>query len=106
MTASKTKQGTYDLNYDDLRPKTVCIGVSLITVETDSFIQDDRHVEVPVDDDIVYLTVDRKLIEVKNESCIRYDVVADILDKEHGYLKKHWKIMHCWQCIPEDQHPF
>ncbi|MGB5710388.1 MAG: hypothetical protein WBM44_05710 [Waterburya sp.] len=101
----KPKQGKYDPNYDP-RPSTVSIGVSLITVETDSFIQDDRHVEIPVDDDIVYLTVDRELIEVKNESSIKYDVIAELLEKEHGYPRRMWKIMHCWECIPEGQHPF
>ena len=51
MTLSKPRQGTYDANYDP-RPKTVSIGVSLITVETDTFIQDDRAITIPVDDDI------------------------------------------------------
>ncbi|MEM7580320.1 MAG: hypothetical protein AAF316_10815 [Cyanobacteria bacterium P01_A01_bin.80] len=100
----KPRQGIYDPNYDP-RPKTVCIGVSLITVETETIIQDGRAVELPVDDDIHYITVDRKLIEVKHESCIKYDVVAELLEAE-GYPRRLWKIMHCWECIPEGQHPF
>ena len=100
----KPRQGTYDPNYN-LKPKTVCIGVSLITVETETIIQDDRAVELPVDDDIHYITVDKELIEVKNESSIKYDVVAELLEKE-GYPRRMWKIMHCWECVPEDQHPF
>ena len=104
MTVSKPQQGIYDPNYDP-RPKTVCIGVSLITVETETIIQDDRAVELPVDDDIHYITVDRKLIEVKNESCIRYDVIAGLLENE-GYPRRLWKIMSVWECVPEGQHPF
>ena len=100
----KPRQGIYDPNYDP-RPKTVCIGVSLITVETETIIQDDRAVELPVDDDIHYITVDRKLIEVKNESCIRYDVIAGLLENE-GYPRRLWKIMSVWECVPEGQHPF
>ena len=100
----KPRQGVYDSNYDP-KPKTICIGVSLITVETETIIQDDRAVELPVDDDIHYITVDRELLEVKNESCIRYDVIAELLEKE-GYPRRLWKIMHCWECIPEGQHPF
>ncbi len=105
MTVSKPRlpQGRYDENYDP-RPKTVSIGVSLITVETDSFIQDDRHVDIPVDDDIVYLTVPREIVYLPNGSA-SYSIIADLLEQE-GYLRKHWKIMSVWECVPEDQHPF
>ena len=88
MTSYKPRppQGSYDENFDP-RHKTVTIGISLITVETETIIQDDRAVELPVDDDIHYITVDRKLIEVPNKSCIRYDVVAELLEKE-GYPRR------------------
>ena len=105
MTISKSRppQGSYDENYDP-RPSTVSIGVSLITVETDSFIQDDRHVEIPVDDDIVYLTVPREIIHLPGGGA-SYDIIADLLEAQ-GYLRKHWSIQSVWECIPEDQHPF
>ena len=97
MTISKSRppQGSYDENFD-LRPKTVSIGVSLITVETDSFIQDDRHIEIPVDDDIVYLTVPREIIHLPGGGA-SYDIIADILETQ-GYLRKHWSIMSVWEC--------
>ena len=99
----KPRQGTYDPNYDP-RPKTVSIGVSLITVETDSFIQDNRHVEIPVDDEIVYLTVPREIVHLPCGGA-SYDIIADLLEQQ-GYLRKHWKIISVWECVPEDQHPF
>ncbi|MEM8830541.1 MAG: hypothetical protein AAGE96_14460 [Cyanobacteria bacterium P01_G01_bin.19] len=94
----KPRQGNYDPNYDP-RPKTVCIGVSLITLETDSFIQDDRHVEIPVDDDIVYLTVPREIVYLPCGGA-SYDIIADLLEQE-GYLRKHWRIISVWECVPE-----
>jgi hypothetical protein len=80
-------------------PKFISIGVSLITVETYTIIQDDRAVVIPVDDDVVYLTVP---FSVVNLPCggASYDIIADILDSEHGYLKKHWRIMSVWSCVP------
>lgn len=103
MTISKPIINKYDPN-KDRPPSTVSIGVSLITVETDSFIQDDRHVEIPVDDDIVYLTVPREIVHLPCGGA-SYDIIADLLEQE-GYLRKHWKIMSVWECVPEDQHPF
>ncbi|MBE9047602.1 hypothetical protein IQ255_24890 [Pleurocapsales cyanobacterium LEGE 10410] len=103
MTASKPRQRKYDENYDP-RPKTVSIGISLITVETDSFIQDDRHVEIPVDDDIVYLTVPREIVFLPCGGA-SYDIIADLLEQE-GYLRKHWKIMSVWTCVSPEEEPF
>ena len=103
MTTYKPIQGTYDPNYDP-RPSTVSIGVSLITVETDSFIQDDRHVEIPVDDDIVYLTVPREIVHLPCGGA-SYDIIADILDRQ-GYPKKWWKISHIWTCVSPEEEPF
>ena len=99
----KSYKSIYDAN-KDTRPATVSIGISLITVETDSFIQDDRHVEIPVDDEIVYLTVPREIVYLPCGGA-SYDIIADLLEQE-GYLRKHWSIMSVWECIPEDQHPF
>ena len=100
MTISKSRppQGRYDENYDP-RPSTVSIGVSLITVETDTFIQDDRAITIPVDDDIVYLTVPREIIHLPGGGA-SYDIVADLLEAQ-GYLRKHWKISNIWECVPE-----
>ncbi len=88
----------------DERPSRVTIGISLITVETYTIIQDDRAVELPVDDEIVYLTVPREIVYLPCGGA-SYDIIADLLEQE-GYLRKHWRIMSVWECIPEDQHPF
>ena len=88
----------------DTRPSRVTIGISLITVETYTIIQDDRAVELPVDDEIVYLTVPREIVYLPCGGA-SYDIIADLLEQE-GYLRKHWRIMSVWECIPEDQHPF
>ena len=100
---SKPKQGTYDPNYDP-KPKTVTVGVSLITVEEHTFIQDGRAVTCPVDDDITYITVPREIVHLPCGGA-SYSIIADLLEKE-GYLKRHWRISHVWECIPEEQHPF
>ncbi len=102
MTTSKPRP-KYDV-WKDPRPKTVSIGVSLITVETDSFIQDDRHVEIPVDDDIVYLTVPREIVFLPCGGA-SYDSIADLLEAE-GYPKRLWKIMSVWTVIPPHEQPF
>ena len=47
MTLSKPAPGTYDPNYDP-RSKAVTIGVSLVTVEEHTFIQDGRTVTWPL----------------------------------------------------------
>ena len=98
MTLSKPTQGTYDPNYDP-RPATVSIGISLITVETDTIIQDGRAVEIPLDDDIVYLTVPRAIIHLPSGGA-SYDIIADLLEQQ-GYLRKHWRIMSVWSCVPD-----
>ena len=97
MTLSKPRQGTYDHNYDP-RSTTVSIGISLITVETDTIIQDGRAISIPVDDDTVYLTVPREIIHLPSGGA-SYDIIADLLEAE-GYLRKHWSIMSVWECVP------
>ena len=94
----KPRQGTYNPNYDS-RPKQVSIGVSLITVETDTIIQDDRAVSIPVDDEIVYLTLPREIVYLPCGGA-SYDIIADLLETQ-GYLRKHWQIMSVWECVPE-----
>ena len=89
---------SYDPNYDP-RPTSISIGVSLITVETDTFIQDNRAVTIPVDDDIVYLTVPREIVHLRCGGA-SYDIIADLLETQ-GYLRKHWKISNIWECVSE-----
>ena len=98
MTISKSRQGKYDPNYDP-RPKTVSIGVSLITVETDTIIQDERAITIPVDDDIVYLTVSRVIVYLPCGDA-SYDIIADLLETK-GYLRRHWQIMSVWECVTQ-----
>jgi len=103
MTTYKPIQGTYDPNYDP-RPKTVTVGVSLVTVEEHTFEQDGRAVTCPVEDDITYITVPREIVHLPCGGA-SYSIIADLLEQE-GYLRKHWKIVHIWECIPPDQEPF
>ena len=100
MTISKSRppQGSYDPNYDP-RPSTVSIGVSLITVETDTIIQDERAIMIPVDNDIVYLTVPREIIHLLGGGA-SYNIIADLLETQ-GYLRRHWQIMSVWECVPQ-----
>ncbi|MEM8720994.1 MAG: hypothetical protein AAGE84_17135 [Cyanobacteria bacterium P01_G01_bin.39] len=102
MTISKSRppQGSYDANYDP-RPKTVTIGVSLVSIEEHTFEQDGRAVTCPCDDAICYITVDRELIEVKNESCIKYSTIARLVEEQEGLRRTHWKVMSCWECVPD-----
>ena len=95
MTISKSRppEGSYDENFDP-RPKTVCIGVSLITVETETIIQDDRAVELPVEDDILYLTIPR---ELSND----WTSIA-LLAEGKGYFRSHWTIQSVWECVSDD----
>ncbi|NJK58720.1 MAG: hypothetical protein HC939_23450 [Pleurocapsa sp. SU_5_0] len=93
----KTK---YSVDNDPPPPKTVCIGVSLITKEVHHIIQDDRHIEIPVDDEVVYLTVN---YDVVNLPCggASYDIIADILDTQ-GYPRRLWQIMSVWIPVEND----
>ncbi len=102
MTTSRPKP-KYDV-WKDPRSKTVTVGVSLLTVEEETFEQDGRAVTCPVDDDITYITVPREIVHLPCGGA-SYSIIADLLEKE-GYLKKHWRISHVWECIPEEQHPF
>ena len=94
MTISKSRppQGSYDSNYDP-RPKNICIGITLITVETETIIQDDRAVELPVEDDILYLTIPR---ELSND----WTSIA-LLAEQAGYFRSHWTIQSVWECVPD-----
>lgn len=103
MTISRPS--IYRVDSDPPPPPQITLGVSLVSIEEYTIIQDERAITIPLADEITYITVDRNLVEVPFSSCIKYGVVADLLDKE-GFRKSHWKICHIWQCIPEDQHPF
>ena len=107
MTISKSRpsQGSYDPNYDP-RSKTVTIGVSLVSIEEHTFEQDGRAVTCPCDDAICYITVDRELIEVKNESCIKYSTIARLVEEQEGLRRTHWKVMSCWEVQPEPDNYF
>lgn len=102
-SSDKARAGKYDPNYDP-RPKTVTVGVSLITVEEHTFEQDGRAVTCPVDDDITYITVPREIVHLPCGGA-SYVIIADLLEQE-GYLKKHWRISHVWECVPPDREPF
>lgn len=77
----------------------VTVGVSLVTVEEHTFIQDGRTVTCPVDDDITYITVPLEVVFLPSGGT-SYDIIADLLEAE-GYLRKHWQIMSVWECVPD-----
>ena len=107
MTISKSKppQGQYDENYDlHFKTATIAVGVSLITVEEETFEQDGRVVTCPVDSDITYITVPREMAYLPCGGA-SYSQVADILDTE-GYPKRLWKIVGVWTCISSEDEPF
>ena len=93
----KPRQGSYNPSYDSI-PQTVSIGVSLVTLETESFIQDDRHIEVPVDDDIVYLTVPREIVYLPSGGA-DYKKIA-LLAEQAGYPRRIWKVTSVWTVAP------
>ncbi|PSB05792.1 hypothetical protein C7B62_24415 [Pleurocapsa sp. CCALA 161] len=99
MTISNSRN-RYQTDQDPPPPKTVCIGVSLITVETYTIVQDDRAIELPVDDEVVYTSVPYEVAHSKN-GCSDWNAIARELEKE-GYLQKHWQIMSVW--IPVENH--
>lgn len=86
------------------KPSTVEIGVSLITREVEDLIQDNRHVQVPVDEEIIYLRVDYNIVHTKSGET-DYDKIA-LLAEENGYHRKHWQVMDVWEVIPPEQQPF
>lgn len=102
-SSDKARAEKYDPNYDP-RPKTVTVGVSLITVEEYTFIQDGRAVTCPVDDDITYIIVPREIVHLPCGGA-SYSIIADLLEQE-GYLKRHWRISHVWECISPEEEPF
>ena len=102
MTTYKPKP-QYNPN-KDTKPSTIEIGISLITIEEYTFEQDGRAVTCPVDDDITYISVPREVVHLPCGGA-SYSIIADLLE-EKGYLKRHWRISHVWECIPEEQHPF
>ena len=56
MTISKAR-GKYSVDNDPPHSKTVTVGVTLVTVETETIIQDGRAIELSVDDEVVYTSV-------------------------------------------------
>jgi hypothetical protein len=94
------KSHVYRVENDPPPPKTVTVGVTLITVETYTIIQDGRAIELPVDDEVVYISVPYEVAHSKN-GCSDWNAIARKLSKE-GYLQKHWQIMSVW--IPVENH--
>lgn len=98
MTVSRPKTTKY--NPSDPPPhKLISIGVSLITHEVHSFIQDDRHIEIPVDDEIVYLSVPYEVVNLPNGAS-DWNAIAKLIEQEKGLRRTHWKIMSVWSCVP------
>ena len=98
-----TYKPIYNPDKDD-RPLIVSIGVSLITHEVEHLEQDGRHIEIPVDDEVIYLTADYNIVYTANAGA-DYSQIA-LLAEEAGYHRKHWKVMSVWIVVPETQQPF
>ena len=94
----------YDV-WKDPRPAQICIGCSLITHEVDVFEQDGRMVEVPVEDAICYITVPRELVYLPCGGA-DYSTIAKLIEKQEGYFRKHYKLVHIWECISPEDEPF
>ena len=88
----RPKQGEYNANFDP-RPKFVCIGVTVVSVETETIIQDGKAITLNVEDDVLYLTVPR---ELAND----WSAIA-LLAEGKGYLRRHWTIQSVWECVPD-----
>ena len=99
MTVSKPRQGIYDSNYDP-RPKNICIGCSLITHEVDVLEQDGRVVEVPVEDAICYINAPREVVYTANGGA-DYDKIALLIEQQEGLYRKHYKLVHIWEAVPQ-----
>lgn len=97
MTISKSNR-KYSIDKDPPPPKTVCIGISLITTETYTVIIDERAVDLPVDDEVVFLTVSSEIVNRPNGGS-DWAAIALLLEKE-GYLRKHFTIQSVWECVP------
>ena len=97
MTISKSNH-KYSVEKEPPKLKTVTVGVTLITREVDDLIIDGRHVQIPVDDQVVYTSVPYKIAHGKN-GCSDWNAIAELLEKE-GYLRKHWTIQSCWIPVP------
>lgn len=104
MTLSKPRQGTYDPNYNPL-PATVTIGCSLITHEVDDLIIDGRHVQVPVEDAICYITAPREVVYTAKGGA-DYSTIAKLIEEQEGLLRKHYKLVHVWATVPDHEAPF
>ena len=96
---NKPKQGVYDPHYDP-RPKLITIGVSLISLEVEDFVIDGRHVQVPVDDAICYLSVDRTLVHTSKGGS-NWNEIARLVEETQGYARKHFKIVSVWEPVPQ-----
>ena len=101
MTTSKSKPSfpIYDPD-KDLRPATVSIGVSLVTHEVEHLIQDDHHIEIPVDDEIVYLTVPYEIVYTAKGGA-DWNAIAKLVEEQEGLYRKHYKIVSVWECVPD-----
>ena len=87
---NKPKPGNYDANYDP-RPNFIYVGVTVISVETETIIQDGRALTLNVEDDVLYLTVPR---ELSND----WTSIA-LLAEGKGYPRSHWIIQSVWECL-------
>lgn len=98
MTISKHNT-KYDVSKDP-RPKTITIGVSLITREVEHLIQDGKHIEIPVDDAICYLNVPYELVHLPCGGA-NYSAIAKLVEEQEGLRRTHWKIVHIWTPEPD-----
>ena len=89
----------YSVDNNPPHPQTVTVGVTLITVETDTIIQDGRAITIPVDDEVVYTSVPYEVAHLPNGGS-NWNAIANVLEQE-GYLRKHWQIQSVWLPVPD-----
>ena len=98
-----TYKPIYNPDKDD-RPPIVSIGVSLITHEVEHLEQDGRHIQIPVDDEVIYLTADYNIVYTENGGA-DYNKIA-LLAEKAGWSRRHWKVMSVWTVVPVEKQPF
>jgi hypothetical protein len=98
MTISR-KQNKYKVDKVSL-PAQTTIGVSLVTIEEYTIIQDEKAITIPVDDEIVYITVPSSIVNKPNGGS-DWNAIAKLIEQEKGLRRTHWKIQSVWSCVPD-----
>ncbi len=72
----------------------ITIGVSVVTKEKYYVIQDNKAIELAVEDDIVFLSIPKDMIEIVFND-LNKEIIANLLEYK-GYPKKFWTVVDKW----------